>query len=615
VAVHGGEDIGFMTALTLSRSEPSRWDAVVPFAPGAIYGDGEPVPEWCIGSPQLRSHGLVNVLCREDRLAAPMFGLSYADGNWVAVLHHATGAGTIVADRGNVAGGETLIDRRFGFASLGGIERQGRVALGTFFPGSEGPVTYSTGGAPLRQYRRWRHRFHPLVEGVQHKYQLTFAWGKAATPAEFFSRSWRWAWDKLAPTARAVSTDQVVTASTSVLAEQVVVTGSLAGVPLEVDAVTGHPEPNCPAIMGFVGANTDAAYVLLRLGRRMTGPASERYAALGAQILDSFTRVELQPPAGEGFDLASGRPTTYRRLRGKPAVYLRSLADGCDGTLKAWECETSSGRDRPRWLAWVQSGGDWLVSAQGSDGSFPRAWEAGSGAVLESSKTASHLPVAFLARLSAATGKSVYLESAARAAEFSWSSGGNTGCFAGATLDNPNVVDKEAAIFALEGFLELHRSTGEAVWLERAVSAASVAETWVYAWDVAMPVDADEADLDWKPGVPTVGMQLIATGVSTCDGFMAMNAAAFAQLYRLTGDDHFLDVARVVTHGTKSMLALPGRVFDLCGPGWQQEHWCVAIPRGRGLSRKWLPWVPVANVGGIMRLQDLGPEVADLVLR
>ncbi len=614
VKVRGGDDGGFMTALTLARTEPAGWGLVVPFAPGAIYGDMEPVPKWSIGGPQLRRAGAGTVLCREDRLAAPMFALSYADGIWMGVLRHAAGASTTVSDRGNAEGGEVLVDRRFDFASLGGVERQGRVNLGAFFPGSEGPVTYSTGGAPLRQHRHWRGRFHPLVEGVRHNYQVTFTWGTAVTPTEFLSASWRWAWDKLAPEVRAVNVEEVVTASTAVLADQVVVNGSLAGVPLEVDAVTGRQGPNCPAIMGFVGANTDAAYVLLRVGERLGGTTGARYAKLGEQVLDSFARLELHPPVGEGFDLASGRPTTYRKLRGKPAVYLRSLADGCDGTLKAWERETYMGRDRPRWLAWAQSGGDWLLSAQRPDGSFPRAWEAGTGSVLETSSTASHLPVTFLARLSSATGKSVYLESALRAAEFCWNSAGATGCFAGATLDNPDVVDKEAAIFALEAFLELHRSTGDAVWLQRAVTAGSIAETWVYTWDLAMPVDAVEAELDWKPGVPTVGVQLIATGVSTCDGFLAMNAAAFAQLAHLTGDEHFLEVARIVTHGTKAMLALPGRTFDLRGPGWQQEHWCIAIPRGRGLSRNWLPWVTVANVEGIMRLEDLGKETADLVL-
>jgi hypothetical protein len=615
VAVRGGEDAGFMTGLTLARQEAADWRLVLPFAPGAIYGDGEPVPRWSIGSPQLRREGARHLLCREDRLAAPMFALLYPDGEWMAVLHRGSDAGTTVADRGKASGGETLVDSRFAFAALGGVERDGRVNAGAFFPGSEGPVTYGTGGTPLGQHRRWRRRFHPLTEGVPHRFQLTFAWGRAATAAEFFSASWRWAWGKLAPFTAAVNVEEVVTASASVLADQVVVNGPLAGVPLEVDAVTGHPVPDSPAIMGFVGANTDAAYVLLRVGERLGGPTGARYAALGERILNSFARLDLQPPAGEGFDLASGRQTIYRRLRGKPAVFLRSIAEGCAGTLKAWEHETSLGRDRPRWLAWAQSGGDWLVSAQGPDGSFPRAWQAGTGAVLETSTTATQVPVAFLARLSTATSKSVYLESAVAAAEFCWEAAGNAGCFAGATLDKPDVVDKEAAIFALEGFLELHKSTGDPVWVQRAITAASIAETWIYAWNLAMPVDADEADLDWKPGVPTIGVQLIATGVSACDGFLAMNAAAFAHLYRLTGDEHFLEVARVVTHGTKAMLALPGRTFDLRGPGWQQEHWCVAIPRGCGVNRNWLPWVPVANVEGIIRLEDLGRATAELVLR
>jgi hypothetical protein len=615
VAVKGGEDGGFMTALTLARGDPASWRDVVPFAPGALYGDSEPVPTYSIGSPQLRHGNMSHLLCREDRLAAPLFAVRYADGRWMAVLHEASGASTTVADRGTVAGGETLIDERFAFVSLGGSERDGRIYLGAFCPGTEGPVTYSTGAAPLRQHRRWRRRFHPLAESVAHRYDLVFAWGRAPMPVGFFSGLWRWAWAKLEPRVMPADIDQVVLASTSVLADQVVMKGKLAGVPLEVDAVSGDRQAGAPAVMGFVGANTDAAYVLIRIGERIGGPAGARYAALGEKILDSFARLNLDPPAGEGFDLASGRITTYRRAHGVPAVYARSIADGCAGTLKAWAHEASRGQDRPRWLAWACTGGDWLLSAQHPDGSFPRAWTAGTGAVLERSKTATQVPISFLVRLASATGKSAYLEAAVRAAEFCWRMGASSGCFAGATLDNPDVVDKEAAIFALEGFLELHLATGDDVWLGRAVTAASIAETWVYIWNVSMPVDADDDGLHWKRGVPTIGEQLIATGVSTCDGFLAMNAAAFANLYRLTGDEHFLDVARVVTHGTKAMLGLPGRTFDLCGPGWQQEHWCLAIPRGQGLTRHWLPWVAVATVEGILRLYDLDQATSSLVLQ
>jgi hypothetical protein len=53
------------------------------------------------------------------------------------------------------------------------------------------------------------------------------------------------------------------------------------------------------------------------------------------------------------------------------------------------------------------------------------------------------------------------------------------------------------------------------------------------------------------------------------------------------------------------MLALPGREFDLAGPGWQQEHWSLAPPRGFGIHRSWLPWVACSHLEGIYALEDL----------
>ena len=69
-------------------------------------------------------------------------------------------------------------------------------------------------------------------------------------------------------------------------------------------------------------------------------------------------------------------------------------------------------------------------------------------------------------------------------------------------------------------------------------------------------------------------------------------------------------MARIVTHGTKAMLALPGGTFDLRGlaaGALVPSH----PPAVGGLSRNWLPWVTVANVEGIMRLEEfLGKETA-----
>jgi hypothetical protein len=614
VIVCGNEDDGFMTSIGLPRNTPTGWSEVTPFAPGAVYGNCEPVPKYAIASPALRRRELRYALCREDRLAAPLFAVRYADGEWLAVLHEGAEAASTVADSGDIAGGETLIDPLLTFASLGGAARRDRLEIGAWFPGTEGEVTYSSGPLPLRQLRGWRRRFHPLSEGTVHRYQLVYRTGTSASSQDFYPAVWRWAWDKLAPRIEPVDPDVVMRVATSVLAGQAEITGPLAGIPLEVDAVTGQRAPASPAIMGFVGANTDAAYVLLRVGRRIAGEVGARYRLIGTRILDSFVTIGLAPPQGEGFDLETGRMTSYRQVGGRAAVFTRSIADGCEGALKAWQLEAHAGCAHPNWLRWAEQGADWLVSVQKPDGSFARAFEAGSGAVIDSSTTASQVPIAFLASLARVTGRATYLDAALRAGHYCWRTGGRAGCFAGATLDNPDVVDKEAAVTALEGFLELHESTGDVTWIERARVAAEMAETWIYIWNVPMPVDADNQSLHWKRGVSTVGQQLIATGVSMCDGFLAKNAAAFAALFRLTGDAHFLDVARVVTHGTKTMLALPGRTYDLHGEGWQQEHWCFAVRRGYGLNRNWLPWVSVANVEGILRLEDIGGFVTDSVL-
>jgi hypothetical protein len=76
-------------------------------------------------------------------------------------------------------------------------------------------------------------------------------------------------------------------------------------------------------------------------------------------------------------------------------------------------------------------------------------------------------------------------------------------------------------------------------------------------------------------------------------------------LYKYTNDAHYLDVARVLLHGSKAMLALPGRTYDLLGPGWQQEHWKMGPnTRGVGAHRTWLPWVSVNHLHGITALEQ-----------
>ncbi len=86
------------------------------------------------------------------------------------------------------------------------------------------------------------------------------------------------------------------------------------------------------------------------------------------------------------------------------------------------------------------------------NGGFPRSWESGTGKVIKDSPKASYNPIPFLLLLSDITGDEKYKQAALKAGEYCWGIQ-NQGLFAGGTLDNPDVVDKEAGTLSMEATL------------------------------------------------------------------------------------------------------------------------------------------------------------------
>jgi hypothetical protein len=281
--------------------------------------------------------------------------------------------------------------------------------------------------------------------------------------------------------------------------------------------------------------------------------------------------------------------------------------------MRAYRRERTLGREHPDWFTWVKTYVDWLVQQQREDGSFPRRWKPRSNEVEESSGTTSYAPVPLLVIMSEETGDPKYARAATRAAEFVWANWGTRGLFIGGASDNPNITDKEAGMLSLEAFLALYEATKEPRWLERAKAAANFAESWIWIWNLPMPLDADDAQLHWKKGVPTVGLQgITALGAGGTDEYLDWAVPSYAKLYNLTKDPHYLDVARILLHDTKSMLALPGRLYDLKAPGWQQENFRLGPGgggRGVGGHRFWLPWVSANHLYGITGLEEYDPAL------
>jgi hypothetical protein len=250
---------------------------------------------------------------------------------------------------------------------------------------------------------------------------------------------------------------------------------------------------------------------------------------------------------------------------------------------------------------------------QKPDGSFPRSWYPGTDKIYDDNYQCTYNAMAFLVKVSDVTGddfwtahggKFPFLTAAKKAGDFVWGTYQNNEQYVGGTIDNNNIQDKEAGTLSLEGYLALYENTKDNKWLDHAKAAADYAETYIYGWNVPMPEDQTDKDLQWKKDASTIGVTKISTSGSGVDQWMAGDVDEYARLYKYTNDPHYKDIATMLLHNTKNMVALPGRLWDLYEPGAQQEHWGISSGRGQARHRGALPWVTVNHITGIFALKD-----------
>jgi len=653
---------GFFSAIRFSTAPGVKWEDVDYFAPGLLYGE----PHTSVSAPGgSLSYRAKLFLIREDYLSAPLFGVSFRDGNWAAVLDPAPRGDTTQAET-TAPAATPIIDERIQFGALGAFEASpGGIELGFWLPGT---TTEFGGGLGMREGVTAtpvvRRRYHPVKAGFSQSYQVAFRFGKSESFRGMERDAWRWAWESLKPKVTPVDVEVVRHTLTDHLADRVLTVEDRAGIPFVIDAVSGKPgsfrpalmsmsrrggqtpgATNAPAgrggnslqqnqeladwaktvginvdpqaaelelwpkiMMGFCGKNVEVADQLLQESDRDSSPRGQRMRKLGLTIIESLIRiVPMSPaPAAEGFDIRTGKASA---VRGAPAFSLRATAEDMRTMVDMFRRERTLGRQHPEWFNWVKAYADWLVTVQREDGSFPANFQGGTGAPTGTSGVTTYTPVPLLVRMTEETGDKKYLNSAIRAADYIWSNFGSKCVFLGAT--GGDVADKESGMLSLEAFLSLYENTKEPKWLERAETAGSYAESWIWIWNVPMPTGANSSDLGWKPGVPTVGVNGIGANVAGhVDEYLDWAVPSYAKLFKYTGDGHYLDVARVLLHDTKSMLALPGRTYDLLGPGWQQEHWRMGPGvRGIGAHRTWLPWISVNHLHGITGLEEFDKDL------
>ncbi len=597
---------GFMSSIQFSLNDSGTRDSFKLFAPGMIYGPTQFLTNEAIGGSVCKDF----IRIREDRLPAPLFGIFSDNAYSVTLLNSSPDGRTTVSDSHDMDA-STIIDSQMRFGAIGAEFNNEKPLIGYWFPGSEGGITYKGRTYPYGQMKAWSRRYHPIEDGLEQTYQISIRIGSDKQFREYYSDTWRWSWETLKPEVNYHDIELVKRVVLDALANNVEVYGSFTGIRNSISAVKGDKHKGAPkTVMGFTGKALETARFLLTDTLTNENPQSQTHRELGEGIITTFLNLNLSPPDGEGFTF-DGKPVFARNPSKvpEPTIYLRSFGDGLKELLKAVATEKDAHIEHEDWVKWAKSFADWLLPQQNAEGGFPRTWQPKTGKVLDPSPESSYTVIQFLILLSQLTDETQYAEAALKAAEFCWNTSQKEGMFIGGTIDNPNVIDKEAGTISLEAYLALYNYTMDKKWLERAIIAANFAETWIYIWNVPMPEGENDNEIPWKKSQSTIGMQLISTGHSLTDQYMAFDVDEFAELYLKTGNRHYYDVAMILLHNTKAMLALPGREFDLKGPGWMQEHWSIAPVRGYGMHRGWLPWVSTSLLNGIFELEELNPDL------
>ncbi|MEN8194435.1 MAG: sugar-binding protein [Bacteroidota bacterium] len=601
IKVSGDSPRSFSSAIEFEFDKHSRENTEY-FVPGMIYGSTDNLTKTAIGGAEVYSNGNGKVWIREDRMPAPLMAFRFDNGLSFSILNITPNGETTIDDAQDVEL-KTIIDENLRFGSLYAEQKDNTLKTGYSFPGSEGEYSYQGNTYPGGQHHKWRRRFHPIKDGFIQTYSLSFNSEIKENFQSFYSSEWKRSFSILNPKINHQDIEQARESMLSIIPKILISKEGKTGLSNWYDATDATDKIiDKKAVFGFTGKNIEIAYYLL-----YNSDFDSRYKNIANNIISSFLDLKVNPPAGEGYYFKDGKPALA--IPHHKHIYLRSYGDAMKVLAKAYKLEKSKGVDHKEWLSWMTDFANWVLTQQYDKGGFPRAWKPITGEISVESPASSYNIIPFFCEMHEITGEDKWLNAAIRTGEFSWESGHQMGRFVGGTIDNPDVLDKEAGTLSTEAYLELYESTKEKKWLQRAEIAAQYSETWMYIWNVPMPENYPQSE--WTKGVPTVGIQLISTGHSLTDNYMAFDVDEYAKLYKYTGNQHYFDVAKILLHNTKGMLALPERKYQYRASGWIQEHWSMAPPRGKALHPGWLPWVTTSNLNGICETEIFDEELFD----
>ena len=602
------ETAGFYSSFGLHSPDAKDFEKLDKFIPAVLYNV-------CFTEQGNMPAGSISATdndfqYRDDRITLPVVMMrDKASGVAFTIVNTDSPSSTILADAS-----DQVVSADYQFGGVGITkQRPGNLYTAlTTWPGND----QHAGGKGIRR--------HPFIYGGKfHKYSVYFKIEKTDDYATSVSNAWNTAFDLYNPAVIEVDQQHAYEALINtmdyyflspILSEtKQNVTVDAPGFPWSIKF--NDFSMDCTTYeLGFVGLQPATGLALMRAGLDNGNDAWKRH---GTEVIDFWAT---QSPSALGFPRSRYR-TDWRRWDGSTCT-MRQACAGFAEVLEAW-ClyRRYDGTNKQRWMEACLKFGDWLVENQNEDGSYYMEYNSckiidGKHPVGNKNKNLTVCAVKYLVELYLATNEEKYLDAALRAAEWAYENNHKNYAYVACVIDNPQVVDSESGMQALQSFLALYDITKEQKWLDAALQAAKYLETYTYMHEV--PVETDQtAETDWPRDRSIVGQHLIAATHSAADLGFAWASFPMFRLYAITGDEHWLKVARIAAHNSKQSMNLYQKLYPGQQEGLQQEAFTVRTskrPRRMGSVLEALNWNFAAHLDPMNRLIDAygSPDIEEI---
>jgi hypothetical protein len=384
---------------------------------------------------------------------------------------------------------------------------------------------------------------------------------------------------------------------------------------------------------GFTGRQLNAAYLLAK-----ADPA--RWLERSEVVIDFFVDrctvasgwvyslydISAQKPVFSFGDPNAPR-LHYVWNTDKKGNYLRTMVEPIFDLLRCYRLFAQYGTEKARWKACILAFAAFLVRVQDTDGSWYRGYGPdGLPATVDKSqpdrsaeKSGTPIPLPFLCALCELLETDgeytrALRTSIGKGAEHLLRSSVRSECFRGGTMDNPNVVDKEAAQYTMAALVACYRLTKRKDYLEGARCAAYQFLSWIYTWNAPNLEGAFTDRCTFR----TRGMGGINSiwGGGVVDIYALFHTAELVYLGRELDEPIFLKAADEIVRASAQCISYPGCTFGFAGIGMQPEGWGIC-PEGcdddlieKGDVWGSLGWIYSATIDGITRYEKFCKNLA-----